>query len=1510
VATVQEFFSMAQTKRIKEFVIHSTVSRSFPHFELLPPRQAADDEIAGFSFGTLRFGTQLPTEDPEGVSTRIISHKYEAKQARHTRFGQGFRLSKDVLKTARGQTLMQHYLTAVGANSATLAQQVITSAILRSKDIYRAYRREFLSPGAFAEDAMARRVLDSVGYLHRQTDAIYELINFARDAGRRQGATPFTHALCTSTLFGLLAYGNTKEGEYFRKGPAAPQITEQGGDYFRTHGVHGIKFVEEPEYNLVRAGDQGFNKTNALKRTIEVGRYNLLVCETMVSKDENVTFKESADLGYLNLDCGDGTIQRQNYLDILDACAAFDHNTGELSKCYAKLINDDGAELKKIATDLGAEPPNKSRGARVDPFINWNPGSSPKVVRFLGEQDLYYTTKDDQDMIVGKAIDSLRKNVTLEDLSAVKVMLRKAAEWYCPDDIPYTEAFLYATYCTNVLDGNSNFTELTKLPFSYTTSQNAVANGPSGITYLSIARRDPKYVVCQNISSPGLLSLHTKAGVGLVHKPYSLIEQEVDYIARIGGSGITLRTPGRTAAILAEMRSLVPDFTVVNNLEPIIRQRDTGRTNVHPANRYSELETSDIVDLFGIRIKKDILPGFSRYENMEVLMCEEAKAFLSPGLQETIRKGIDALECIMGFLGTTFSSPNAVNYFFDPKVTDPNVRINTNARSKCGVRSAGNKMLFGMRFESEFQIQNDTSNAQTEIGFCPGITRQFHEENLGLNTVMEHLTGQIKMRSLLTDRATDARLSEFYGQTLRIVTKTTPNHEEAVSCYFPHSTASGDEAENESEDENLGDDDDDDGDSGGGGNGPVDGSVKSKMIFSSNVDDNDPHGEYKPAKKSTGLDPEPFGKAISGMGDNPSGTTEPFDSDFITENSSSTLFTSGSKTGYTPSSGSGTSFVPSSGSGSMPTISFANTRTIDMYHLSLVAYYATNGATTRIGDSELGAKANLPSITTDSGTVIGSTSNDFIIKDNRTTVDIIPTLPTLPGDTKKTRFGVSLSKKYFENLNTRVRTILRSEDAIAEIPQSYGQNFLAGESFSHMRPTYEHTYAPPFVIHTRLEVSNLALLKIMSIENKPFYKKIPENTDVVEYQKTIGKFMEEQKFTDRGGKRKRGGEGHHYNGGGVGSRLMGNMGDGTDMDFERVNSRNNDFTLDIPTDISDATFSGTGLNHGGSVTPPDFTNPWWFMRMTTNATTETGMAMIERCVNMAYCGTRVHKESFGQMYKNNVPPPIGFLLADPFIRIETSPLVLISPSQETGFLSYALPDFSEGKDEDRKMVNFSLTFHMGAIVMRPENILIMPDCVFEGYYGGGDGKLIKTGAGDREDGGESISFLNQRKLTEDYNFRTRDRKGSRFCFPVGFSRKICETPTYISLASTLMDPVFGMAQWIPKELASKPIHASFDSAFLALERFKFHEAAKRHTKPADSIPYADDRNSYAKGNTMVALGDQWVYCKSTGQYSTKYVTGQGPLGSIPPGGTKALRGHSETFEKIAAKSQGSLALAY
>jgi hypothetical protein len=1392
VATVQEFFSMAQTKRIKEFVIHSTVSRSFPHFELLPPRQAADDEIAGFSFGTLRFGTQLPTEDPEGVSTRIISHKYEAKQARHTRFGQGFRLSKDVLKTARGQTLMQHYLTAVGANSATLAQQVITSAILRSKDIYRAYRREFLSPGAFAEDAMARRVLDSVGYLHRQTDAIYELINFARDAGRRQGATPFTHALCTSTLFGLLAYGNTKEGEYFRKGPAAPQITEQGGDYFRTHGVHGIKFVEEPEYNLVRAGDQGFNKTNALKRTIEVGRYNLLVCETMVSKDENVTFKESADLGYLNLDCGDGTIQRQNYLDILDACAAFDHNTGGLSKCYAKLIDDDGAELKKIATDLGAEPPNKARGARVDPFINWNPGSNPKLVRFLGEQDLYYTTKDDQDMIVGKAIDSLRKNVTLEDLSAVKVMLRKAAEWYCPDDIPYTEAFLYATYCTNVLDGNSDFTELTKLPFSYTSSQNVVANDPSEITYLSIARRDPKYVVCQNISSPGLLSLHTKAGATLVHKPYSLIEQEVEFLSTKVPANIFLPTPGRTAAILAEMRSLVPDFTVVNNLVPIIQQRYTGHGNVLPITAYNELEVVNIVDLFGIRIKKDILPGFSRYENMEVLMCEGAKAFLTPGLQETIRKGIDALECIMGFLGSTFSSPNAVNYFFDPKVTDTNVRANANAKSKCGVRSAGNKMLFGMRFESEFQIQDPRNNSDRNIEtkYCPVITQQFHEENFGLNSVMEHLTGQINLRPRLRD-SSETRLLEFYGQTLRIVTKPVANSGEVVSIHFSE--------------------------------GPVD---------------------------------------DAGEIENPLNSV----------------------------------------------VSFSDSMRDDSYSNSLVTYYASGGLYTHIGFVEMVPRpVPLNSAQKDNGESIKPTTGD-IGKAVNTDYDIFGNAPNLGTRIIQKKFGVSLSKKYFENLNTRVKTIFRGELAISNLPKGYGLNYLAGESFSHMRPTYGGKDGP--LNSSRLEVSNLALIQSTHIENRPFYTSILENTDVVEYQKDIGKFMEDQKFTDRGGKRKRGGEGHHYNGGGVGSRLMGNMGDGTDMDFERDNRRGDDFELSIPSHIKNATFSGKRLSPAGGVTPPDFENPWWFMRMTTNATTETGMAMIERCVNMAYCGTRVHKESFGQMYKNNVPPPIGFLLADPFIRIETSPLVLISPSQETGFLSYALPDFSEAKDEDRKMVNFSLTFHMGAIVMRPENILIMPDCVFEGYYGGGDGKLIKTGAGDREGGGNDISFLNQRKLTEDYNFRTRDRKGSRFCFPVGFSRKICETPTYISLASTLMDPVFGMAQWIPKELASKPIHASFDSAFLALERFKFHEAAKRHTKPADSIPYADDRNSYAKGNTMVALGDQWVYCKSTGQYSTKYVTGQGPLGSIPPGGTKALRGHSETFEKIAAKSQGSLALAY
>jgi hypothetical protein len=531
-------------------------------------------------------------------------------------------------------------------------------------------------------------------------------------------------------------------------------------------------------------------------------------------------------------------------------------------------------------------------------------------------------------------------------------------------------------------------------------------------------------------------------------------------------------------------------------------------------------------------------------------------------------------------------------------------------------------------------------------------------------------------------------------------------------------------------------------------------------------------------------------------------------------------------------------------------------------------------------------------------------------------------------DAVSIKFGLSLGKTYWEHVSNTINDIIdRSSLDLKTVDPALGTiheieldprdlpavNLFfksivdswrrSPESLSHMRPT-DFQGRTIGVTPKRFYQSNLRFI--------PYINGKVLNTEVVEsWLASVEESANIEGF---------------YNGA---QQLRAQMGLTSSIGNKMANTYHRAPALRGPLYIpmSDASFSQTAVDYGkqnpGGVDvsdyfkpygnaqqniEPDFTNPWWSERMLASGGDVDDP--VWKSANSAYCGTRVHRDSFAGMYNEDVPPPLGFLVVDLFIRIGTSALVFVAAGEDTGWLSWALPMFAHSFDADHGMDSYTFTWMMGSSVFRAENVCIIPDAVFEGYYGGGGCSLIKTGLGDRSAQNMLFdTYLDVRDAGVDYNPASRARRGDRFVFPIGWSRKDSDFPDFICYGGSAFDPGVGLLHWIPKDVLDAGTRVSsfpFDSALLTADKFQFR--TKITGLPLDPASNYVSETADA-GNLMSAKGDRWGYSPGSGDYTIKTTEGRGPIGSLNPGCVEAIRGGPVVMERINTMNSGIIKMA-
>ncbi len=1559
VATVQQFFLAATPTNIANHIVMVGMGdKSLPHYTLLPPRKAENKDIAGYSVGQLEFGQQPPSVVPEGVSARVISHKWSEKHVRHQRHGQAIRISHDMISTGYGIELFNNYMKVLASNAAILGQMVITSALTRCKDKYRMKRREHIvTNGKFVNGSNASKVMAPVGEINRHENAINKLITFAQWLGEKEHGVQFTHALCTETVMKLSAYGGEKSTEFYRMGSKGPKILDQGPFFFERNKVSGIQLVREPTYNFSRVGTK--EDVNLLCHNIEVGRHYIMVKGNMVSPNPKIPFDMTADLGFLNLDVGDGVVETQPYLDLLNACSVWDHSTGGLYYKYDEFVRNDAQKLRHFVKEtFKFNLPDNDRGGRVDPFIGWLPGSEPYVVNYLGEQDVKYTSLDDQAMIVDKVVKKLKRETDTDTMFAIQRVLELSEDWHNPKNIPYTERFLYAVWATNVANGNASFSDMTSIPDVISAN---------GLGYLTT---DGTWegVVCENVSSPGVLSILQPNRNSVIPLSDPNIASDMKIRLSIAHGGIT---PARQndltnyLKLLGAIRMLSPHMTVIGNLDELVEHRASKIVVDEERTKPTRRGKQELAERFGVIAKIDHLPGFSTYANFMHLASSNSQ-LISKDLKPIIVKGVNGIREIMQVLANTFSCEAAPNYFFDPAQNTSFGGCLKSANHKIQCTNAGaSNILFGRKLETAFNIcSGDQDLVDTEKKYCPQQTVRLHEESSSFTAALEYLTGCRGLRETI-HRGAPAELKRLFGRFAPHVFEGNMNSafgpvigdDKTVNHFVPviipygeveRLPTAGEESRYEFTPREIL------GEQFGAAQGRFGVSMLSRdkehfesivrgVIHSESTKnlvigifdqlfpgeivsmfDEDKYLFSKLVQRAKELSERTAGKhnktdlrktlrkgpLSETFSDNVLGKNDVVDSlEFLAWLSYSAI----EHLNYAKKN---KKDLPSFDD------TIKNEAAIKFIEdkINTLHNYLHNA------DAEEDIFLN-PSAERDAARRARRQGLDAVLED-LAQVDDREEESQIVGEIDASRdvaicrkFGVSIGGDYFTSFAKEIKRLCK----IYPIQDKEGSNrgkfndrnelhsgdilmvlFILGkfrkfiekvpESISHLRPTGLHGNvigcepSRDFGFNLIFNRNATAYVKMDSLSS--WVHLIPKSTNIQTEGFEMFQKVDAAKLTEPS------------------SRTHRNLSKNMTYGISTTDSSFSDGAYSYGKEPGDPFFMEleTKLQGEGSSSiigiDPNFKSRFWAQRLANGRA--YSVDLLRRAINYAYCGTRVHRNAFAQMYASGIPVPIGFLVVDLFCRFVTSAIIFVVGNGSCGFVSYALPDVMHSTDADHKMHSWTLTFYIGALVTDERNVLIMSDAVLEGYRGGCSGRLIKTGTGDERTGNAVATYINTIDMRADFNPQTRARIGDRFCLPIGFSRTEKDFDDHIVYGGTTANPRFQLCQWIPSELMDSSISRNFpfDSAIMATARFEFHHGFTRGDRVLGMEPYSDESGD--TGNNVTSKGDRWWYEPSTEKYTQKIVAGVGAMGSLCPGAKKAIDGSGPIVDVIKGYTKGCL----
>lgn len=96
----------------------------------------------------------------------------------------------------------------------------------------------------------------------------------------------------------------------------------------------------------------------------------------------------------------------------------------------------------------------------------------------------------------------------------------------------------------------------------------------------------------------------------------------------------------------------------------------------------------------------------------------------------------------------------------------------------------------------------------------------------------------------------------------------------------------------------------------------------------------------------------------------------------------------------------------------------------------------------------------------------------------------------------------------------------------------------------------------------------------------------------------------------------------------------------------------------------------------------------------------------------------VQKAALKKMYEENIHLPVAALLMRPMRTYRTVAMIWLAADSYVGTAAFALPDVRRNFDAARKSMFDHYSMYLGAIVVDPARVMVMPDVCLVGYEGG------------------------------------------------------------------------------------------------------------------------------------------------------------------------------------------------
>ena len=452
------------------------------HFQILPIREMANQELAGYKIETFNMGFHMPEVAAEFVPAHYMNFSTSSFQKKPTRYNHGWRIGLDMALLPEGQRLEEMYAFGAANDFHMLAAITVTAELMSVNDQYADDRiREATGLLSMTEIVDQQRSYQGstngghiiahpgmFGILNRHKGIEY-MLSWARRVMRSKGVNP-THILAVAGALEAEAYEDYRN-EYARRGPEGPAILRDGEEGIMKmirRRMGGLTIAEEMVYE---PENSSVDRMCLLVNNAQVGRFQLItnlpynqyrekMAATAVaargsggqSTDDCVPLggPRLNDLYFLNLS-GDAYRDMIAYDDLVMNACCFD----AVGRLDIMMYDEISARYKAYAEDILGINVTDEKTFLPDPFLVYDKDGF-RIARVIGNMDERHIDLATIRLILDLACNSIASSIGRDTYQKIDRLVRFMDKNYnvVPDTKGDIEAFAVATAWENVVDSS------------------------------------------------------------------------------------------------------------------------------------------------------------------------------------------------------------------------------------------------------------------------------------------------------------------------------------------------------------------------------------------------------------------------------------------------------------------------------------------------------------------------------------------------------------------------------------------------------------------------------------------------------------------------------------------------------------------------------------------------------------------------------------------------------------------------------------------------------------------------------------------------------------------------------------------------------------------------------------------------------------------------------------------------------------------------------------------------